>query len=123
MELVTRNYWWPGVTKEVKRYVEGCDQDSTVINSKPTPKTSPVPSHIVPNILTNIIDDKVSTDISAIKHPITSDYSTFNPDSLISLPTLQKLSKWQSLLKRDLFTHDCKSISCYQDHRFLAMTM
>jgi len=24
-ELVTRNYWWPGVTKEVGRYVEGCD--------------------------------------------------------------------------------------------------
>jgi len=26
VELVTRNYWWPGVTKEVKQYVEGCDQ-------------------------------------------------------------------------------------------------
>ena len=26
VELVTRNYWWPGVTKEVKRYVEECDQ-------------------------------------------------------------------------------------------------
>ena len=26
VELVTRNYWWPGVTKEVKRDVEGCDQ-------------------------------------------------------------------------------------------------
>jgi len=26
VELVTRNYWWPGVTKKVKRYVEGCDQ-------------------------------------------------------------------------------------------------
>jgi len=26
VELVTRNYWWPGVTKEVKRYVEGCNQ-------------------------------------------------------------------------------------------------
>ena len=25
MELVTRNYWWPGVTKEVGRYVDGCD--------------------------------------------------------------------------------------------------
>ena len=24
-ELVTRNYWWPGVTKEVGRYVNGCD--------------------------------------------------------------------------------------------------
>ena len=26
VELVTRNYWWSGVTKEVKQYVEGCDQ-------------------------------------------------------------------------------------------------
>jgi len=25
VELVTRNFWWPGVTKEVKRYVEGCN--------------------------------------------------------------------------------------------------
>jgi len=25
VELVTRNFWWPGVTREVKQYVEGCD--------------------------------------------------------------------------------------------------
>ena len=25
VKLVTRNFWWPGVTKEVKQYVEGCD--------------------------------------------------------------------------------------------------
>jgi len=25
MELVTRNYWWPGVMKEVGKYVDGCD--------------------------------------------------------------------------------------------------
>jgi len=24
-ELVARNYWWPGVTKEVERYVDGCN--------------------------------------------------------------------------------------------------
>ena len=24
-ELVTRNYWWPGVTRDVGRYIEGCD--------------------------------------------------------------------------------------------------
>ena len=24
-ELVTRNYWWPGVTKEVGKYVDRCD--------------------------------------------------------------------------------------------------
>jgi len=25
VELITRNFWWLGVTKKVKRYVEGCD--------------------------------------------------------------------------------------------------
>jgi len=24
-ELVTRNYWWPGVTRNVGRYVDSCD--------------------------------------------------------------------------------------------------
>jgi len=25
VELVTRNFWWPEVTKEVKKYVKGCN--------------------------------------------------------------------------------------------------
>jgi len=25
VELVTQNFWWPGVTKEMKRYVEECN--------------------------------------------------------------------------------------------------
>jgi len=25
VELVTRNYWWPGVTRNVGKYMEGCD--------------------------------------------------------------------------------------------------
>ena len=25
VELVTRNFWWPGVIKEVKQYVKGCN--------------------------------------------------------------------------------------------------
>ena len=25
VELVTRNYWWPGVMRDIGRYVEGCD--------------------------------------------------------------------------------------------------
>jgi len=24
-EFVTRNFWWPGVTREVKQYIEGCN--------------------------------------------------------------------------------------------------
>jgi len=25
LELVTQNYWWPGITMQVKNYVSGCD--------------------------------------------------------------------------------------------------
>jgi len=25
MKLVTRNYWWPGITRDVGRYMKGCD--------------------------------------------------------------------------------------------------
>jgi len=25
MKLITYNFWWPGVTKEVKQYIEGYD--------------------------------------------------------------------------------------------------
>jgi len=25
MELITRNFWWPEVTKEVKKYIEECN--------------------------------------------------------------------------------------------------
>ena len=25
MELVTKNYWWPGVMRNIGRYVEGCN--------------------------------------------------------------------------------------------------
>jgi len=25
MELVIRNYWWPEITKDIGRYVKGCD--------------------------------------------------------------------------------------------------
>ena len=25
VKLVTRNYWWPGVTRDVGKYVKGCD--------------------------------------------------------------------------------------------------
>ena len=25
MDLMIRNYWWPGVTRDVERYVDGCN--------------------------------------------------------------------------------------------------
>jgi len=31
-ELVMRNYWWPGVTKDMGKYVEGCDAYQKIKN-------------------------------------------------------------------------------------------
>ena len=46
VELVTRNYWWPGVTKEVKRYVEGCDQCQRMKNRAEMPAGKLRPNQI-----------------------------------------------------------------------------
>ena len=32
MELVTRNYWWPGVIKDVEKYVNSCDMCQRIKN-------------------------------------------------------------------------------------------
>jgi len=32
VELVMRNYWWPGVTRDVGKYVEGCDACQRIKN-------------------------------------------------------------------------------------------
>ena len=44
VELVTRNFWWPGVTKEVKRYVERYDacQHNKNCTEQPAGKLMPV---------------------------------------------------------------------------------
>ena len=43
LELVTRNYWWPGVTNQVKGYVTGCDrcQRMKSFPEKPAKKLRP----------------------------------------------------------------------------------
>jgi len=46
VKLVTRNYWWPGVTKKVKRYVEGCDQCQRIKNRAEMPAGKLKPNKI-----------------------------------------------------------------------------
>ena len=46
MELVTRNYWWPGVTKKVKRYMEGYDQCQRMKNKAEMPAGKLRPNEI-----------------------------------------------------------------------------
>ena len=62
VELVTRNYWWPGVTKEVKQYMEGCDQCQRMKNRAEMPagklRPNEVPErpwqHISVNFITKL---------------------------------------------------------------------
>ena len=44
VELVTRNFWWPRVTVEVKQYVEGCDLCQRNKN-----RTEPPAGKLMPN--------------------------------------------------------------------------
>ena len=46
VELVTRNFWWPGVTKEVKQYVEECDSCQRNKNCTEQPAGKLMPNSI-----------------------------------------------------------------------------
>ena len=37
IELVTRNYWWLKVTKNIEKYVDGCDMCQRMKNCTKTP--------------------------------------------------------------------------------------
>ena len=56
VELVTRNFWWPGVTREVKQYVEGCNSCQRNKNRTEQP---------VGKLMPNSIPEKPWTHISA----------------------------------------------------------
>jgi len=45
-ELVTRNYWWPGVTKEVGRYVDRCNACQRYKNQSKAPVEKLIPNAI-----------------------------------------------------------------------------
>ena len=60
--MVTRNYWWPGVTRDVGRYVEGCDLSQRMKNRMEEVteklKLSEVPekpwTHLMVNFITKL---------------------------------------------------------------------
>ena len=62
-ELVARNYWWPGVTKEVGRYVDGCDVYQRYKNQSKAPAGKLMPnaipekpwSHILADFITKLL--------------------------------------------------------------------
>jgi len=69
-EMVTRNFWWPGVTRELKQYVEGCDiyQKNKNCTEQPAGK-----------LMLNSIPNKTWTHISAdfiTKLPLAQGYDS-----------------------------------------------
>jgi len=62
VELVTRNYWWPGVTRDIGKYVEGCDLCQRMKNRMEEPveklKLSEVPqktwTHLMVDFITKL---------------------------------------------------------------------
>ena len=62
VELVTRNYWWLGVTRNIGKYVEGCDLCQRMKNRTEEPagklKLSEVPqktwSHLTVDFITKL---------------------------------------------------------------------
>jgi len=36
-ELVTRNYWWPGITQNIKKYVDGYNMYQRIKNKTEAP--------------------------------------------------------------------------------------
>jgi len=68
-ELVTRNYWWPGVTKEMRRYVNGYDACQRYKNQSEAPAGK---------LMSNVIPEKLWSHISAdfiTKLPLAQGYN------------------------------------------------
>ena len=57
---MTRNFWWPGVTREVKRYVEGCDACQRNKNRTEQPAGKLIPNSIPEKAWTHIPADFVT---------------------------------------------------------------
>jgi len=60
VELVTHNFWWPGITKEVKQYVEGCDACQHNKNCTEQPAGKLMPNSILEKSWTHILADFIT---------------------------------------------------------------
>jgi len=58
--LVTRNYWWPGVTKEVGKYVDGCNACQRYKNQSEAPAGKLMPNAIPEKLWSHISADFIT---------------------------------------------------------------
>ena len=102
VELVTHNFWWPGVIKEVKQYVEGCDACQQNKNRTEQPVEKLMPNSIPEKPGTHILVDFIT------KLPLAQGYDSILVvvDRLTKMvhfiPTMEKtLAKRLAQLFRD----------------------
>ena len=67
--MVTRNYWWPGVTKEVERYMDRCDTCQRYKNRSEAPV-----GKLMPNAIPEIPWSHISADFIT-KLPLAQEYN------------------------------------------------
>jgi len=60
VELITHNFWWPGITKKMKRYVEGCDACQRNKNCMEQPAGKLMPDSIPEKSWTHISADFIT---------------------------------------------------------------
>jgi len=68
VELVTRNFWWPGLMKEVKRYMEGCNFCQRNKNRVTTPTGKLMPNKAPEKTWTHMTADFIT------KLPLAQEY-------------------------------------------------
>jgi len=67
-ELIVRNYWWPGVTKEMEKYVDGCDTCQRYKNQSKAPAGKLMPNAIPEKPWSHILADFIT------KLPLAQEY-------------------------------------------------
>ena len=70
VELVTRNYWWPEVTKKVKQYIERCNQCQRMKNRAEMPAGKLRPNQVLERLWQYISVDFIT------KLPISKGYDS-----------------------------------------------
>jgi len=59
-ELVIRNYWWPGVTKNIGKYVENCDMCQRMKNRTEAPVGKLMMNEVLEKVWTHLTVDFIT---------------------------------------------------------------
>jgi len=104
-ELVTRNYWWPGVTKEVGRYVDRCDACQRYKN-----RSEALAGKLMPNAIPEKPWSHISADFIT-KLPLAQGYDAI----LVVCDRFSKMAHFIATTEKT--THQIVSRSCMEAAR------